>query len=300
MVAIETEGLSRTFGRCEAVRQLDLRVPSGSTFALIGPNGAGKTTTIKLLTNLVRPTRGCARVLGVNAEQLGPAEWRRIGYVSENQQLPGWMTPAQLLEFCRPFYSTWNVAWTRQLARRLDLDTHAPLRTLSRGTRMKVALLSALAFRPELVILDEPFSGLDPLVRDELVGALLEAPSAHQWTVLVSSHDVDEIERLADWVGFMAHGRLVLAEPVEQLLQRHRLVEVVGPGDAPPAIAPPAGWLVQGTSGRTTRFVDTLHDEREAPARIAALFPGAAVDVRPLGLREIFTTMARSLRPEAV
>jgi ABC-2 type transport system ATP-binding protein len=112
----------------------------------------------------------------------------------------------------------------------------------------------------------------------------------------VSSHDVDEVERLADWVGFMAGGRLVLAEPVDQLLRRHRLVEVVGAGDVPPVIQAPPGWLVQGTSGRTVRFIDTQHDEQDAQARMSSLYPGAVIEVRPLGLREIFTTLARSMR----
>ena len=296
MNTIEAEGLTRSFRRCEAVRGLDLQVPAGSTFALIGPNGAGKTTTIKLLANLLRPSAGRARVLGVDSRRLGPGEWQRIGYVSENQQLPGWMSPSRLLEYCRPFYPSWDARFAGQLASRLGLDTDAPLRTLSRGTRMKAALLSSLAFHPHLVILDEPFSGLDPLVREELVGALLGAPSGHEWTVLVSSHDVDEVERLADWVGFMAEGRLLFAEPVDQLLQRHRLIEIIAAGDAPPRVETPPGWLVQGSAGRTIRFIDTQHHEADMRARISTFFPGAVVDVRPLGLREIFTTIARSMR----
>ena len=107
---IETDGLTRTFGRLEAVKGLDLRVPAGSIFALIGPNGAGKTTTIKLLMNLLRPTRGQARVLGVDSRRLGAAELRRIGYVSENQRLPDWMTIDRLLDYCRPLYPSWDEA----------------------------------------------------------------------------------------------------------------------------------------------------------------------------------------------
>ena len=300
MHAIETQGLSRRFGRCEAVCSLDLRVPAGAVFALIGPNGAGKTTTIQLLMNLLTPSAGRATVLGTDTRRLGPAEWQRIGYVSENQQLPEWMSPSRLLEFCRPFYPNWDVQFAAHLASRLGLETDAPLRSLSRGTRMKAALLSALAFHAELVVLDEPFSGLDPLVRDELVGALLEAPSDRGWTVVVSSHDVDEVERLADWIGFMANGRLVLAEPVETLLQRHRLVEVVAASDTPPPVPALPGWLPQGQSGRTVRFVDTQHDEREASVRLASIFPGAAIDVKPLSLREIFTALARSTRSAEV
>ena len=174
--AIETFDLARRFGRLPAVDGLSLRVPTGSIFALVGPNGAGKTTTIKLLMNLVRPTRGRAIVLGADSRRLRPSDLQRIGYVSENQRLPDWMTPDELLGYVRPFYPTWDEALRARLQASLGLTATVPLRAASRGTRMKAALLASLAYRPELVVLDEPFSGLDPLVRDELVRAAARAP----------------------------------------------------------------------------------------------------------------------------
>jgi len=298
MHAIESESLSRTFGRLDAVHALDLRVPAGSIFALIGPNAAGKTTTIKLLMNLVRPTGGKAFVLGIPSTALGVREWQRIGYVSENQQLPDWMTAAQLLAYCRPLYPDWDDELCTRLQGLLGLTSSVPLKSASRGTRMKAALLSSLAYRPDLVVLDEPFSGLDPVVRDELVRALLEVPQEREWTVFVSSHDVDEVERLADWVGFLANGRLLFAEPVESLLNRFRLIEIVTSEDAPaPAAAALTGWLPRGAAGRTLRFVDTAHDPADAQARIASAFPGAAVHVSRLGLRDIFVTLAGTATP---
>jgi ABC-2 type transport system ATP-binding protein len=298
MHAIETEGLSRTFGRLDAVHALDLRVPAGSIFALIGPNAAGKTTTIKLLMNLVRPSGGKASVLGTPSTALGVREWQRIGYVSENQQLPDWITPAQLLAYCRPLYPDWDDELCARLQSSLGLKSSVALKSASRGTRMKAALLSSLAYRPDLVVLDEPFSGLDPVVRDELVRALLEVPREREWTVFVSSHDVDEVERLADWVGFLANGRLLFAEPVESLLNRFRLIEIVTADDAPaPAAAALAGWVPRGAAGRTLRFVDTAHDPADAQARIASAFPGAAVHVSRLGLRDIFVTLAGTATP---
>src|SRR5512145_3260748 len=162
--AIDTSALTRRFGRLDAVNGLDLQVPAGSVFALIGPNGAGKTTTIKLLMNLVRPSRGRATVLGVDSRRLGVREFQRIGYVSENQKLPDWMTTGELLDYCRPLYPTWDETFRQKLQRDLDLTSAVPLRKLSRGMRMKAALLASLAYRPELVVLDEPFTGLDPLV----------------------------------------------------------------------------------------------------------------------------------------
>jgi ABC-2 type transport system ATP-binding protein len=291
--AIETHGLTRRFGRTEAVKGLTLRVPAGSMFALLGPNGAGKTTTLKLLMNLLRPTRGTADVLGSDTRRLDAAHFQRVGYVSENQRLPDWMTPGQLFDYCRPFYPGWDEELRRRLETDLALAAQTPLRTLSRGTRMKAALLASLAYRPDLVVLDEPFTGLDPVVRDELVRALVDVSSDRPSTVLVSSHDIDEVERLADWVGFMGDGRLQFAERVPALLGRFRLVEVVPAGDVVLDMPRVAHWLSRGTAGRTLRFIDTLHDDAGAAARIAAAFPGCDIRTSPLPLREIFVTLAR-------
>jgi ABC-2 type transport system ATP-binding protein len=290
--AVETVDLTRRFRHTEAVDRLTLRVPSGSIFALIGPNGAGKTTTLKLLMNLLRPTRGSAQVLGVDSRRLGIRELQRIGYVSENQRLPDWMTPGQLLDYCRPFYPTWDDELRKTLQVKLGLAAATPLRTLSRGTRMKAALLSSLAYRPELIVLDEPFTGLDPLVRDELVRALLEAADDHPRTVLVSSHDIEEVERLADWVGFLDRGRLLFAEPVSSLLARFQLVEVIASNGQPLQAPSDPRWIPQGSAGRTLRFVDTSHSTPDALARIAAAFPSAEIQTFPMPLREIFVTLA--------
>ena len=222
MPAIESIDLSRRFRRVEAVEGLNLSVPEGSIFGLVGPNGAGKTTTIKLLMNLVAPTRGSAVVLGTDSRRLAPRDFQRIGYVSENQRLPGWMTAAELLAYYRPFYPAWDDALCRTLQTDLDLPLNERLRTMSRGMRMKTALVASLAYRPELVVLDEPFSGLDPLVRDELIRTLLAlgADNAGPLTMFVSSHDIGELERLATWIGFIDRGRLTFAEPVSSLLAR--------------------------------------------------------------------------------
>jgi ABC-2 type transport system ATP-binding protein len=291
--AIETVDLTRRFGRLEAVEALNLRVPIGSVFALVGPNGAGKTTTIKLLMNLVRPTRGRAFVMGEDSRHLGPGAFERIGYVSENQRLPTWLTPDQLLDYIRPLYPTWDKALCEKLQADLGLTARTPLRSLSRGTRMKTALLASLAYRPELVVLDEPFTGLDPLVRDELIRALLELPGERPCTVLVSSHDIEEIERLADWIAFIDCGRLIFAEPVSSLLSRFRLIEVIAPDGVIPRPVTTPGWLLQGIAGRTLRFVDTDHTVPGAMSRIALAYPGAEIRAVPLSLREIFVALAR-------
>jgi ABC-2 type transport system ATP-binding protein len=218
--AIDARQLTRRFRHTDAVRDLSFSVPEGAICALLGPNAAGKTTTIKLLMNLLRPTQGAVAVLGRDSRLLDAAALQRIGYVSENQRLPDWMTPAQLFDYCRPLYAGWDPALARTLREMLGLAEERPLRQLSRGTRMKAALLASLAFRPALLVLDEPFTGLDPVVRDDLIEALLRPPGGRPWTVLVSSHDMHEVERLADRVVFIEGGRLLLEEPVDSLLAR--------------------------------------------------------------------------------
>lgn len=290
--AIATAGLTRRFGRCEAVNGLDLQVSTGRVFGLVGPNGAGKTTTIKLLMNLLRPTAGSASVLGKDSRRLTATDFQRIGYVSENQRLPLWMSPQDLLTFCRQLYVRWDDALCRKLTRDLRLSTDVPLRALSRGTRMKAALLSSLAYHPELIVLDEPFGGLDPLVRDELTHALLELVAESPCAVLISSHDIEELERLVDHVGFLDAGRLMFAEPVSALLARFRRVEVVAIDGAPPTPTAARGWMNPEVAGRTLRFIDAHHDAPGAAARLAAAWPGAQIRSSPLSLRDIFVAVA--------
>lgn len=300
---IETEGLTRTFGRVEAVRNLTLRVPSGCIFALLGPNGAGKSTVIKLLMNLLRPRSGVARVLGVPSTHLDPATRARIGYVSEDQQLPEWMRVEQLEAYCRPLYPTWDTGFARELRMQLDIDPRARIKHLSRGGRVKTALLVSLAYRPSLLVLDEPFSGLDPVVRDELIGSVLRLAEQEHWTVFLSSHDMEEVERLADHVAFLDHGGLVLAEPTERLFTRFKRVEVqhvaelsAPDGDnAATAVTIDPAWLGVEVGDRTLRFVDTAFDET-SPGRLEARFPGAAIDASSMSMREIFLSLARATR----
>ena len=233
--AIETQNLFHRYGRTEAVHDLTLTVPTGSIFALLGPNGAGKTTTIKVLMNLLAPTSGSARILGTDSRKLRERDRARIGYVSENQQLPLWMTVRQLLDYCRPFYPTWDRDLEKKLLTRFALPPDRKLKHLSRGMLMKASLLSSLAYRPKLLVLDEPFSGLDPLVRDEFIHGVLETSAAGEWTVLVSSHDIAEIEQLADHVAILDAGRLKLSEPTESLQSRFRRIELTLPAPHEPS-----------------------------------------------------------------
>jgi ABC-2 type transport system ATP-binding protein len=291
MNIIETQGLTRRFGRHEALHGLDLAVPQGSVCALLGPNGAGKSTTIKLLMNLLRPTEGSARVLGVDSRRLGEREKAQIGYVSENQQLPQWMTVRQFIGYCRPFYPTWDPALERELTAQFALPEDRKLGNLSRGMLMKAALLSALAYRPKLLVLDEPFSGLDPMVRDEFIRGVLEASAAGEWTVLVSSHDIEEVERLCDRVVLLDAGRKRLDETTEGLQARFRRVEVMG---APEGAAAGAGMLGWERAGTLTRFITSDFAGDATMAEWRDRFAGAGVTAAAMSLREIFIALART------
>jgi ABC-2 type transport system ATP-binding protein len=288
---ISTHNLSKAFRRTEAVHALDLDVPEGSIYALIGPNGAGKTTTIKLLMNILRASAGTAEVLGVDSRRLSPREFARIGYVSENQEMPEWMTVDYFLRYLKPFYSTWDDALAADLVRQFELPLDRKLRHLSRGMRMKAALASSLAYRPELVVLDEPFTGLDALVRDEFTRSLLER--AEGTTILISSHDLAEIENFASHVGYIDEGRLRFTEEMGTLADRFRQVEITFDGTPPVLALWPAGWMQPETSSALLRFIDSHFDAACTPAEIQQLFPAARnVEFHPMSLREIFVALA--------
>ncbi|MBP7481831.1 MAG: ABC transporter ATP-binding protein [Lacunisphaera sp.] len=297
MNIIETTSLSRRYWRTEALRDLTLAVPAGSIFALLGSNGAGKTTAIKVLMNLLPPTSGSATVLGVDSRRLRERERAQIGYVSENQKLPLWMSVRQLLDYCRPFYPTWDAALETKLLAQFDLPPERKLKHLSRGMLMKAALLSTLCYRPKLLVLDEPFSGLDPLARDDFVRGLLEASGLGDWTVLVSSHDIEEVERLADNIALLEGGRLRFSETTESLLGRFRRMEVTVPG--PVSIgAPPAGWLELEQKGGLVKFIVTNFARETTEKTCREYFPEGAVAAHPMTLREIFVTLARETRTQ--
>ncbi|HWA29235.1 MAG TPA: ABC transporter ATP-binding protein [Lacunisphaera sp.] len=296
MNAIELTSITHRYWRTEALHDLTLAVPEGSVFALLGANGAGKTTAIKVMMNLLRPSAGVARVLGTDSSRLGESDFARIGYVSENQQLPLWMTVRQLLDYCRPFYPTWDPALEGKLLAQFDLPSDRKLKHLSRGMLMKAALLSSLAYRPQLLVLDEPFSGLDPLARDDFVRGVLEASELGQWTVLVSSHDVEEVERLADHVALLEGGRLKFSETTESLLGRFRRMEVDLNSTAAPAGDLPKSWLDWQASAGRVAFVESAYATERTEQACRERFPDATVRAHPMSLREIFISLARAGR----
>jgi len=295
---IRTEQLTKRFRRVDALAGLDLEVPEGAVYALVGPNGAGKTTAIKILMNIFRASSGRAEVLGMDSTRVAGRTFQSIGYVSENQQLPGWMRVDAFLEYLRPFYPSWDRDLESDLVRRFELPRDRKLKNLSRGMRMKAALASALAFHPKLIVLDEPLGGLDPLVRDELIEGLLERAS--EATIFVSSHDLAEIESFASHVGYLEQGRLRFSEEMAQLTSRFREVELTF--DAPPQLPsrPPETWMHLNTSAAVVRFVESRFDESRTSSEIGQVF-GSARDVTftPMSLRSIFLAMAKAGRGSA-
>ena len=294
--AIRTENLVKKFRKVTALDGINLDVPEGAIYALVGPNGAGKTTAIKVLMNIFPATRGRAEVLDTDSARLRGAAFTSIGYVSENQELPGWMDLRQLLDFLRPFYPAWDLELERELVAQLDLPADRKLSKVSRGMRMKAAMLVALSYHPKLIVLDEPFGGLDPLVRDQLIEGLVERAS--EATILVSSHDLAEIENLASHIGYLEEGHLRFSEERAALLQRFREVELTL--DAPPSLDRkwPESWMHVAASEHVLRFIESRFDQEQTAAEIRQLF-GEARDAtfRPMSLRAIFVAMAKAGRP---
>lgn len=294
---LTTHNLSKRYRKTLALDGLSLSVPEGGVYALLGANGAGKTTALKLLMNLHAPTAGEATVLGVDSRKLQGHHFSQIGYVSENQDLPGWMTLKYLLTYLKGFYPTWNDDRAADLVSHFKLPLDRPIRQFSRGMQMKASLASSLCYEPRLLVLDEPFSGLDPLTRDELISALLDC--GERTSILVSSHDLADIESFASHVGYLDQGKLEFSEELSSLTARFREMQVTLAEPALPSPWP-AHWLRPESSPAVVRFVETHFDPDRTMAEIRLLFRGVShIEATPMPLRSIFVTLARTSRVAA-
>ena len=297
-VVLHTEDLCKRFHRTTVLDRLAFTVDEGSIYGLVGPNGAGKTTTLKVLMNILEPTSGQAVVLDTDSRRLGPQQFRQIGYVSENQEMPEWMTVDYFMAYLKPFYPAWDDARARELLTQFDLPRDRKLKHLSRGMRMKASLASSLAYRPRLLVLDEPFTGLDPLVREEFIEGLVEC--AQETTILISSHDLAEIESVVTHIGFLDRGRLQFSQSMTSLSERFREVEVTldEPVSLPQGL--PAHWLRVETSPSVVRFVDSRFERDRTIDEVHRLFGGRVrIAATAMSLREIFVTLARASRKAA-
>ena len=272
-----------------------METPAGSVFALVGPNGAGKSTAIKIFMNLIRPTAGRAEILDVDSRSLGPRELAQIGYVSENRRLPEWMRVGYFFDYCKDFYPGWNGQDLAELVQSYELPLDRRLKTLSRGMKVKAALAATLAYRPRLLILDEPFSGLDVLVREQLIETILERSG--ETTVLLASHDLGEIESFATHVAYLNQGRIQFVEEMDALAGRFREIEIVleNPAGLPRDL--PATWLNPQLSGPVARFMDSQFVAAATDSEIRRRFSGIRdVSMRPVSLRAMFVALAKSAK----
>ena len=287
--AVEVAGVSRTFGAKLALNQVSLRVPRGRVFGLVGANGAGKTTLIKHLLGRLKAESGSVRVFGFDPVADPVAVLSRIGYLSENRDLPAWMRVDELLRYTEAFYPKWDRVYAEELREQFGLDPRAKIKNLSRGENAKAGLLLALAFRPELLLLDEPSSGLDPVVRRDILEAIIRTVAEEGRTVLFSSHLLEEVDRVADELAVMFDGRVVLAGELESVkASHHRLVFRF---EAAPASAPHlAGVLSLTGSGR--EWTAICNGQREEAVAAAARIGGRVVAEGAPSLDEIFVALA--------
>jgi ABC-2 type transport system ATP-binding protein len=218
---IQISELSRRFGTKAALASVSLSLPRGAVYGLVGANGAGKTTLIKHILGLFRAESGTVRVFGLDPVTNPVAVLSRIGYLSEENDLPGWMRVDEIIRYSRAFYPAWDDAYAEELQQKFALDASAKIKTLSKGQKARVGLLIALAYRPELLVLDEPSSGLDPIVRRDILGAVIRTIADEGRTVLFSSHLLEEVEQVADHVTMISEGRIVLSAALDDIKKSH-------------------------------------------------------------------------------
>jgi ABC-2 type transport system ATP-binding protein len=280
--AIATRGLSKRFGRRVAVDSLSFEVPTGSICGFLGRNGAGKSTALRMMMNLTEPTSGSATLLGLDSRRCHDALMARVGFVSEAPVLYEWMKVKEAVWFTAGFYKAWHHDRVESLLSRFAIDREQKVRHLSRGTYAQLALVLALGGDPELLILDEPATGLDVLVRRNFLESIIQLIQQDGRTVLFSSHLVHEVERVADQVVVIDQGRLLLSERIDDLKERVRRV-VMRPGH-PEQIAALPGVLRVSRDGRDTVLTVNGADWNTRPAVDSA----AVLEVTELSLEDIF------------
>lgn len=282
---ISIAGLTRQFDSKVALKAVSLEVPRGGVFGLIGGNGAGKTTLIRHLLGMLKAQSGTVRVFGLDpianpVEVLG-----RIGYLSEDRDLPNWMRVRELIRYTQAFYPTWDSAYANELLEAFDLDPKSSVRSLSRGQRARAGLLIALAHRPELLVLDEPSSGLDPVVRRDILGSIIRTIADDGRTVFFSSHLLDEVERVADRVAIIHQGQIMLTSTMEDIKETHRRMTL---RFSQPMPRPPALLGALASEGGGSEWTYVCSGESGQLRHAATALGAQVVEELPMTLDEIF------------
>lgn len=284
---VDIRRLTRQFDRKTALDDISLSVPRGGVFGLIGGNGAGKTTLIKHILGMLKAQTGSVEVFGLDPVQNPVGTLGRVGYLSENRDLPDWMRVNELMRYTRAFYPNWDPKFAEELRVAFDLDSKARVKTLSRGQRARAGLMVALAHRPELLILDEPSSGLDPVVRRDILGAIIRTIADEGRTVFFSSHLLDEVERVADRVAIIHQGRILLTASMDEIKDtHHRLTLRFGESrESAPALVGALSW-----EGKGTEWTYICGGESGQLRRAAEALGATVVADSSLTLDEIFVT----------
>ena len=281
---IETIDLRKTYADVEALRGLDLQVPAGSICGFLGRNGAGKTTTMKILLGMVHATGGEARVFGLTPDSVEIR--RRTGFVSEEKDLYAYMTVEEMIRFTASFFPRWRADLEKRYLHNFDLPPQRPIKALSRGMRTKLALLLALCRGAELLIVDEPTSGLDPAMTEEALQAMVAHVADENMTVFFSSHQIGEVEQIADRVAIIDRGKLVVSGAMDDVRESFRRIQLVFDNEAPAAQFRSPGVARMHRKGRVITLMssgnsDSIVDEARA------LHP-TSMEVLPVTLKEIF------------
>ena len=290
-IVISIDNLTRRFGKVTALEEADLAVPRGSVFGLVGVNGAGKTTLLKHVLGLLRAKSGSVRVFGLDPAVDPVGVLSRIGYLGEENDLPGWMRVHELLAYTGAFYPTWDAAYAEGLRDSFKLDPGAKVKHLSKGQRARTGLLLALAHRPDLLVLDEPSSGLDPIARRDILEAIVRTISEEGRTVLFSSHLLHEVQRVSDHLTMLHEGRVVFSDQFDEIQASYRdlTIRLPEPQTQPPTIASALRW--QGAGHEWSSVCKGSMDEiRSAVSQIG----GEVVEDRIPSLEEIFIAQVGS------
>ncbi len=293
---VEVSGLLRFFGSRNALDTVSFSATAGQVYGLVGSNGAGKTTLIKHLLGLLRAQRGTVRVFGLDPVRRPVEVLGRIGYLSEERELPEWMRIDELMRYTQAFHRSWDAPYARELLDTFGLDPAKKVKDLSKGMRAQAGLIAAVAHRPELLILDEPSSGLDAVVRRDILDAVVRTVADDGRTVIFSSHLLEEVERMSDHVTMLHQGRVTMSGPLDDARRsvRRSRVHFAEPFNRPPALD---GVLLMEGGGRTWGAIHDAPLERFA-ASVQAL-GGEVVDSRGATLEEIFLARAGRNRQQA-